>query len=291
MDANPACQCKRQLGQHPHVTSGLDVLGGEDIPCRVIPDEAGKAACQPAPARGFDRCRVVARVDRERLSKPGGTGGRPVGDASREAVQQQVDGPWLERFRRGQGRSRNLSRVEGRRQTTAEQGRPQGIEVRLPSQRNVEWLQPARRSQEQRRRVASSIGRKGDAGSEDLGLGLLEIVQGPSLCHVEQGDCVIDGGRFVLRGGGGQGPAGTHRRTDGQGGRTFEECGCGSQSSPRLRSGRRLLEIGRDVLVGRDRRLTKMPRAPIRIEVGIGRVRESPMNVRPLILAGRPVDR
>jgi len=291
MYANPADQCEWQFGEHPDLTSGSHVFGRKGVPCRVIPNEAGKAACQPAPAEGFDRRRILARIDFDRLSERCGSSCRPVGDAGGKAVQKHVDRAWLERFRRGKGRSGNVPRVEGRRQSTAEHCCAQGIEVRLSSQRTIEWFETVRRSEEQGRRVAPSIGREGDTGSEDLGLGPLVVVQGPSLCHVEQDDSIINGGRFVLRRGGDQGSAGTQRRTEGQGSRTFEECRCGSQTSPRLRSGSHLLKIGSDVLVGRDRRLAKMPRAPIGIDVGIGRVCESPMDSRPLILTRRSVDR
>ncbi len=184
-----------------------------------------------------------------------------------------------------------MSRVDGRRQTTAEQCCAQRIEVRLPSECNVEWLKSARRGEEQRGRVAPSIGREGDSGSEDLGSRPLKIVQVVPLRHVEQGDGIIDGARFVFRRGGDQGSAGTQRRADGQGSRTFEECGCGSQTSSCLRSGSHLLKIGSDAFVGRDRRLAKMPCPPIGIDVGIGRVCESPMDGRPLTLTRRTVDR
>ena len=80
-------------------------------------------------------------------------------------------------------------------------------------------------------------------------------------------------------------------RIDRQVGRPPQERGRGGEPAAGLRPARRALELGRDVLVGPARGLRAVPGAAIRLERGIGHVRQRAVHALALEVRGRPVDR
>ena len=73
-------------------------------------------------------------------------------------------------------------------------------------------------------------------------------------------------------------------------GRAPQERRCGGEPAAGLRPARRALELGRDVLVRASRGLRAVPGAAIRLERGVGRVRQRPVRAPALGIRGRPID-
>ena len=148
---------------------------------------------------------------------------------------------------RGERCVRHLVRAAAACQAPVEQRRSQCVEVGLARQRHVQVLEPAGRREQKRRRVAAAVGGERDSRPKDLRLGPLELVERADLGHLEQRDGVVDGARLVLRLGRGQRPGGASRGLEGQGRRTFEECGGRGEPAACLRTRRGTFQVGGDV--------------------------------------------
>src|SRR5262249_38296000 len=81
------------------------------------------------------------------------------------------------------------------------------------------------------------------------------------------------------------------RGIDAQRRRVFEERSRGGETSSRLRTSRGMLELGCDVFVGAGRRPRTMPRAPIRIGLAVGRLRQRAVDSMAILGRRRSVGR
>jgi hypothetical protein len=92
MHAGPGVECERELREEPGLSSRPDVMGCEQVPSPVFPDEPGCSTGEPAPTERHGRFDVPAREGRERLPERRRSGRRTVDDERREPVEEQVDG-------------------------------------------------------------------------------------------------------------------------------------------------------------------------------------------------------
>ena len=119
----------------------------------------------------------------------------------------------------------------------------------------------------------------------------LEIIDTASLRGGEQRESVVERPGLVLRLCRRQRPLRTPARVRRQCRGALEEGGGGGQATARLGADGGSLQLAGDGLVGGGRRLGQVPGAPVRIELRVGRIRQRPVHLSPLIRRRRPVDR
>ena len=71
---------------------------------------------------------------------------------------------------------------------------------------------------------------------------------------------------------------------------SVQERGCSGHATPRLGATRRPLELGSDLFVRAGRCLGQVPRPPIGIDRGVGRLRQHPVRIPPLLGRRRQVN-
>jgi hypothetical protein len=173
---------------------------------------------------------------------------------------------------------------------TGEQGGGgQRVEVELTRQPRVQRLQSPGRREQQARCLAATICGEGDAGAEDVDLGLLEFVQRARVRAGSKGERLIEGTRLLGCLGRGQGPPGATRGVERQHRGALEEGRGGGEPAraalalPTVR-GARDLSSGMAVACARCQ-------ASDQVDGWIGRFREGAVDSSPLIRPNCPVHR
>ena len=171
------------------------------------------------------------------------------------------------------------------------QRRSERLRERLPRERRVERLEPARGQHQQRRRVGAAPLCEGQPRTQTIGEGELELVQRAECGDREQAERGVGRARVVL---GLRRRERAFRAPRGVGGQrrgALQERRGGGQSAARMRAARRALELGGDVLVRACRRLRAMPGAAVGVVLRVRGVGERTVH-RPPLLCRRPaVDR
>ena len=253
-----------------------------------------KPAARPAShprQRRPDSVPVSSFAERaQRLSQSRRSGRRTFGDHPGQPVEEQIRrGGWRRELGRGSRRGRDLAGTTRACQTTREQGGRERVEVDLPRPSSVERLEALGRGEQQRRRLVPTFRSERDARPKEVHLRSLDAVQRSRLRVRSQRECLVERARLVFRLGRGEGARGATSRVERQHGRALQEGGGRGEPAARLRSGRRMLELRGDVLVGHGRRLRPVPGASIRVDVRIGRFREGAMGLAALVGGGCPV--
>jgi hypothetical protein len=94
-----------------------------------------------------------------------------------------------------------------------------------------------------------------------------------------------------LRLGGREGPLRSTRRRGRQRRGPLQKGGGVGQTSPRLGTSGGALELGGDILVGAGGCLGHVPSAPVRVGLGVGRIRQRSVHPTPFIGRSHPVGR
>ena len=140
-------------------------------------------------------------------------------------------------------------------------------------------------------RIAAAPQCERDLPPQQVDVGAHMIVGSrPRLGDPQQIEGIVDGARLELGLCRGQS---TLRAAGGLGRqlhRTLEKGGGGREATARLRPGRGMLQLGRDVLIRDGRRVRAIPGATIRVDVRVRGLRESSVDLAPLLRAGCPVD-
>src|SRR6266550_3126377 len=109
----------------------------------------------------------------------------------------------------------------------------------------------------------------------------LQVAEGAYLCDGEKAERVIERPCLEFRLRGGEGPSRASRRFGGQRHGALEESRGGGETAPRLRPRRGALELAGQLFIWHRRRLRTVPRAPIRVDLRIGRIRERAVSLAP----------
>jgi hypothetical protein len=163
------------------------------------------------------------------------------------------------------------------------QGCRERLQIRLAREPRIERFEPLGRLRQQGGSVAATRRREGDLRAQQLGAGSLELVQRAGLRDRQQPQRRVVRAGLVLALCGEERALGAAPGIGGQLGGPFVKCGAGCQAASRPRSPGRALQLGGDVLVEPGRRVRKVPGAAIRIDIGIGGLRECTVDVLALL--------
>ena len=185
----------------------------------------------------------------------------------------------------------DLLQITGSGQGASEQCRHPRGQVGFACQFRVERLEALGRFEQQRRGVAAQPGGEHDLPAQQVGPGALELAQRPRLDHDQQFLGKIEGACLQAGLRGRQRALHAEGRVSGERHRPAQERGGRGQAAAGLGPVRRAFELGRDLLVGPDRRLGAVPGAAIGIHPGIGDLGQRPVEVVPVLDRGRTVGR
>ncbi len=259
----------RQQHQQAGIASELDVTTRESVCCLVVPELRRGAARECEPAKIVLLLKGLHGAAQRRQG-----GGIPVGEQRSQPVEERVERARdLRRRWCGARCFRRLDQTGTRPVSPTEQRRFERLQVRLARQRNVEALEHLGGAQEPSRRIDFSS-RQRDAGSQQLQLRMLELGQRPGA----RGRQEIGGGvrraGFQLGVGGAERSSGAGAGFGREESRSFEERGRGRLATALPCSVGRAFEVVGDVGAGHERRVRVVPRSPIRMMLGIDRLRE-----------------
>ena len=260
------------LARHPHLARG-QLVPGPGVP-QLDRDQPGRPrAGQPQPAteteiahRRLEREHSLQRLPERRL------GHRvALGEPKREGVEDNVHGAGVAgRGRCGAGRFGGLHHAV---RVGDPDGRAERLKVRVPGMRGVQRLQPLGGAAEQPRGVGDAALVERDLSAHVLDLGDLCGRQRPGLRRGQQLQRGFERAGVALRPRGGKqaahalGGAGRERRR-------VSEAGRRRDASARVRARGRALQLRGDRLVRPGSGLGAMPRAPVGIGRGVGRLGE-----------------
>jgi hypothetical protein len=214
----------------------------------------------------------------------------PLGEPQGHAVQEEIDRPRrLRARRRGPGGLSDLRHARVTAETAGEDGGPERIDVRLPSQFGIQWFEPPRRLEQQRRSIAPVPADEGDLSPQPDELGAVELIERAQVRRGEQGGGIVGRAGIELRLGGGESPRSSPDRIRGELGRSLQERGGRRHTAPGLRSRRAAFQLSRHRFVGSCGRVGTMPGPAVRIDDRIGRVGQRPMRFPALGHRRRPV--
>ena len=118
---------------------------------------------------------------------------------------------------------------------------------------------------------------------------MLELVPGPRFHRRQQRERRIERAGVEIRSRGRQRAPGPPLRFGRQPYGSLQERRCSGHATPRLGATRRPLELGSDLFVRAGRCLGQVPRPPIGIDRGVGRLRQHPVRIPPLLGRRRQV--
>ena len=165
----------------------------------------------------------------------------------------------------------------------------QGFQVGLPGQLGVQLLQPLRRPQQQRRRVAPSPERERHLGPHPLYERVVELAERPDLGRGQQGLRGLEVARLVLRPGRLERARRPLARVRGEHDGALPERRGRRHPAAAQGTARRADELPGHGLVGPGRRVRAMPRPAVRIGPGVGGRRERVVRGAPVPGRRRPV--
>ena len=264
---------------------------GELVPRLIIGQRPGDAAGQPQPAQlvllGERLVTERAQRDLQRRRR------RDVALAGEEGepVQQQVAGTRGGLPVSGQNGGGDLARIASTHQAVGGERSRECLEVGLARERRIQRLEPLGRLEQQRGSVAAPRHREGDLRVQQLGAGLLELVQGSCLGDRQQPQRRVVRAGLVLALCGEERTLCPAPRIGRQLDGALVKCRPRRQAAARPRSAGRALQLGGDVLVEPGRRVREVPGAAIGVDVGIGGFGQRPVNALSLLRRCRALDR
>jgi hypothetical protein len=304
----------RQQGRRRRQLTGLDLDLGQVIERERKPAQRAVRAGQPDLAGGELEPRlVVPQVHRDQvvgheppvqLLRPGpvaaqrlaeqGSGGRvPVGQPRRQAAEQQLgvrERLVLGRGRCRSGRARDLEHVLPVGQAAGVDGGHQGFQIGLPGQAGVQVLQPLRRPEQQRRRVAPSSQRERDLRPHPLHERVVELTQRADLGRGQECLRGLEIPGCVLRPGRLERARRTLTRVRGEHDGPLPERRGGRHPAPAQGAARGADELAGHGLVGTRRRVRTVPGPAVGVGPGIGSRRERAVRGAPVPGRRGPVD-
>ncbi len=284
-------QQERQPLQRAGLPGEPELPGQHRAPRVVVPQRAGGALSQPAPAKFLPRGDVRAGEGVNGLPQGGGRGGRPVGDHQRQAVQDQVDRPRRPGLvrREGAGGAGDLEQITGAGQPPGEQRRHPGGQVGLPRQVQVERLEPLGRLEQQRRRVAAQPRREHDLPAQQVHPGALQLIQRPGLRRGQQLQGRPERPGLHVGPRRGERPLGPAGRINAQQHRTLQKRRGRGQPAAGLGPVRGPLQLGRHLLIRPGCGLGPVPGPPIWLGLGVGDLSQRPVHLLPVLDRRGPV--
>ena len=145
-------------------------------------------------------------------------------------------------------------------------------------------------AKQQRRSIAAAVLCKGDLGLQQIHAGSSEFVQRAGLRGRQQPERLVERAGLQLGLCRRQHALGAAARVGRQVGRASQERCCGSEPPAGLRPTGGPLELRRDILVRASRGLRTVPGAAIRLERGVGHVRQRSVRALALAVRSRSID-
>ena len=266
------------------------------VPRRVVGQRPGDAGGQPEPAQLvlLGESLVAERAQ-------GGLQRRRRRDVALmgeecEAVEQQIAGARGRLPAGGQHGRRDFARVATANQAVGGESGRERFEVGLAREPRIQRFEPPGRVEEQRRSIAPARRRERDLRLQQLGSGLVELVQRPRLGDRQQSQRRLARAGLVLACCGEERTLCAALRIRCELGGALVERRLRRQAAAGPRSSRRALQLGGDVLVEPGGRVRQVPGASIRIDAGIGGPGERAVDALALVrrcrrLDGRPDER
>ena len=158
------------------------------------------------------------------------------------------------------------------------------VEIRLPGERDIQRLEPFRRSEQRHWRLGPWARCPADLSSELFGAGELQVIDGVSLDLCEQAERGVVRTCLHVGVGGGQRALRAPRRLYGQGNRMLKQCCRRGKPSAGLRPARGSLQLDRRFFVGSDGGYCEVPCAAIGIDFAICRSGERQVGCTPIVL-------
>ena len=210
-----------------------------------------------------------------------------LGEPRHERVEEHVGRrPGRRPARRARGLG-HLALIRAGAEAPGEHRRRDRLEVGLAGHRGVEGLEPPGRLEQQRRRVAPAPAGEHDLRAQPLQPRALELVERPELGGGrESSDAAAASATSSFACAASSARSTRTRGVGRQLGRALQERGGRRQPAAALRAVGRARHLRRHRLVGRRGRVRAMPRAPVGIELRVGRLGERPVHVA-AVAAGR----
>ena len=210
----------------------------------------------------------------------------------RQTVEEEVGRSWRLSSRRGAPSGRgHLTRADAAIEAAGEDRGSERFQVRLARQSGVEWLELLGCIEKQGRSVAAAPEREHDLGAQASELRALKLVQRAPLRSRQELLRGLRRAGLELRLRCGERPATASGRIRGQLCCSLEERGRCGDAAARLRAPGRALQLVRQGLVETRSRVRAMPRAPIGIGLGIGRLGQREVHLTAVRNGCRLVDR
>jgi hypothetical protein len=191
---------------------------------------------------------------------------------------------------------RDLACTGAVREPPGEQRGRHRVEVGVAGEPGVQRFEPAGGRQQQRERLVAAIGREGDLRAHQVDTGAVGLAEGPRGDRGEECGRLLEAARGGLRPGGGDRPGDPALRVRRERHGSLQERGRGGQTAVCERAIGRALELGGDLLVGRDGGAGQVPGpavgVPDRIrDIGERRVHRAPCGGRRGPVHGRADER
>ena len=252
---------------------------GQFMPHLVVPQILCDAARQPKPARVVLIASVFSAERLQRSPQRRYACCVALGEARRQAIEEQVDRPRRSRRRRcGPGGLGRLPHPDGAAEPAGEHRRSERFEIRLARQRGIERLEAFGGLEQQRWGVAAAPAGERDLCAQPLQPRALKLVE---RAHLRGGEQL---GRRIRRGSLELGLSGGERSRSPAGGvgselgRPLQERGRGRDAAAALCAVGRALELVGHRLVGPRGSVGAMPRPAIGIDLRIGRLGQRTMH-------------
>ena len=263
------------------------------MPHLVVPQVACDEPWQPEPTH--EVVLIASSVLPERVQRTPqrrNAGHVALREPRRKTVEEEVGRSWRLSSRRGAPSGRgHLTRADAAIEAAGEDRGSERFQVRLARQSGVEWLELLGCIEKQGRSVAAAPEREHDLGAQASEPRALKLVQRAPLRSRQE---LLRGLRrtgLELRLRCGERPATASGRIRGQLGCSLEERGRCGDAAARLRAPGRALQLVGQGLVETRSRVRAMPRAPIGIGLGIGRLGEREVHLTAVRNGCRLVDR
>ena len=195
----------------------LDATVGDRQARVVVPQVHRRGGRQPSPSQQLVRGHIVRGEQRDCPLQHRCCNRASLREHLGEPVQEEIAGTRRVRRRHSSaGGARDIRQAALTRQPPGEQRRAPCIEIRVASQGRVERLQPPGRAQQQRRRIAAAVVRKGHLGVQQIHAGASELIHGTRLRGGQQAERRLERAGPQVRVRRGEHALGAARRIDGE---------------------------------------------------------------------------
>jgi hypothetical protein len=277
-----SAECAGSPGDH-------DMTGGNLLPTLKVPEIGCDDARQHEPTQRLPD-RHILITDRRECSLDHRCW---RAEAFRETYGERIEEHvrrirnwWRRRFAR---RRSHLAPAGPAGQITSEDHSGDCFQVGLASERHVDLLESSCGGEQQWRSLQPAALRERDLGAQAVDPCARERISRPVLCNVHEGGRRFEGAGLQVRFCRFQRAMGASWGVGRQRRRALEECGHRGDAAARPCSIRRPFQLKRDILVCPGRGLGPVPCAPIRIDVGIDRLRQRAMRLLSVEKRCRPV--